>query len=118
MKKILIYTFPILLIFFGCGKEKQNEKIQFNQEEWAKGDWITRGRMVDNLIDDSLLIGKSKTEIVNLLGDQGDTRGNFSYPVDLGLTIGPFGIGGTWLFYLNIHFDTIEHRVVNVRCSD
>ena len=74
--------------------------------------------MVDNIIENSVLIGKSKIEVLNLLGNQGDTTGNLRYPVDIGLKIGPFGLGGMWPFDLNIHFDTLENKVSEVRCND
>ena len=74
--------------------------------------------MIDNIIDDSLLIGKTKKEILEMLGDQGDTAGNFSYSVDIGLRTGPFGIGGVWPFELNIHFDSLTNKATEVRCSD
>ncbi|MBK8482785.1 MAG: hypothetical protein IPL31_00115 [Saprospiraceae bacterium] len=118
MKRYLIFTLPLLLTVFGCGQENQNEKIKFNREEWLHGDWRTRGKMVDNIIEDSTLIGKSKMEVLSLLGEQGDTTDNFSYQVDIGLKTGPFGLGGVWLFDLNIHFDTLTNIVFEVRCND
>jgi hypothetical protein len=74
--------------------------------------------MVENMIEDSILIGKSKMEVLELLDDQGGTSGNFSYPVDLGLQTGPFGLGGVWMFDLNIQFDTLTHKVIAVSCND
>jgi hypothetical protein len=74
--------------------------------------------MVDNIINDSILIGKSKVEVLNLLGDQGDTVGNLSYQVDLGLKTGITGLGGKWLFNLNIHFDSLRNKVYKVSCND
>lgn len=57
-------------------------------------------------------------EVLDLLGDQGDTTGNFNYQVDIGLRTGPLGLGGVWLFDLNIYFDTLENKVFEVRCND
>ncbi len=94
------------------------KKIDFNQEQWLHGDYRIRGKMVDNIIEDRILIGKSKIEVLKLLGDQGNTAGSFSYQVDIGLKTGPFGLGGVWPFYLNIHFDTLKNRVFEVRCND
>lgn len=118
MKRNLIFILPLLFTAFGCGQQKGNEKVEFSQEEWLNGDRRTRGRMVDNIIEDSILIGKSKMEVLNLLGDQGDTTGNFSYQVDIGLKTGPFGLGGVWLFDLNVHFDTLTNKAFEVRCND
>jgi hypothetical protein len=78
-----------------------------------------KGKMVDHLIEDSLLIGKSRSEMCYLIGcDSEDSIGNLSYPVDIGLKTGPFGWGGIWLFSLNVHFDSLTDRVVNVACRD
>lgn len=110
---LLLFLFSAL----GCGTEPR-ERLAFDQQAWLAGDWTLRGRMVDDLIADSLLMGKTKSEVVALLGDQGDTICNFSYPVDIGLKVGPFGIGGTWLFFLNVHFDTLTGKVNDVQCLD
>ncbi len=118
MKPSLLFIFPLILLGFGCGPGPEKEKMKFDQEEWLHGDRRTRGKMVDNIIEDSILIGKSKIEILSLLGGQGDTTGNFGYPVDIGLKTGPFGLGGVWLFDLNIHFDTLTNKVFEVRCND
>ncbi len=108
----------MLLVVFSCGQNNEDEKMKFNREEWLKGDRRTRGKMVHSIIEDSILIGKSKVEVLNLLGDQGDTAGNFSYQVDLGLKTGPLGLGGIWPFDLNIDFDTLKNKVFYVRCND
>jgi hypothetical protein len=118
MKGNLTFIAPLIFIAMGCNHNKQIEKLEFNSNEWLNGDIRSRGKMVDNIIEDSILIGKSKSEVLALLGSQGDTTGNFSYPVDIGLTLGPFGLGGIWPFDLNIHFDTLTNKVIEVRCND
>jgi len=118
MKHNCILILAILLIVIGCNGENQMEKIKFNQKKWLHGDQRIRGKMVDDIINDSILMGKTKREVLSLLGDQGDTTGNFSYAVDLGLKTGPFGLGGAWLFGLNIHFDSLNQKVIEVRCND
>lgn len=117
MSRLSIFSFTILLIL-GCSEPKTNEKMKFNPVEWAQGDVRVRRKMVENIIEDSILIGKSKKEVIALLGDQGDTTGNFSYAVDIGLKTGPFGLGGMWPFDLNIHFDSLSNKVTEVRCND
>ncbi|MFA9214947.1 MAG: hypothetical protein ACEQSR_14080 [Candidatus Methylacidiphilales bacterium] len=104
MKRYLIFILAILFITLGCEEENLYEKIVFNREEWLNGNERIRGKMVDDIINDSILIGKSKIEVLNLLGDQTDTIGNLSYQVDIGLKYGIMGFGGAWLFNLNIHF--------------
>jgi outer membrane protein assembly factor BamE (lipoprotein component of BamABCDE complex) len=85
MKTRLLLAFTLLLLLLGCAETNRMDNVKFNQEEWSIGDYRTRGNMVENMIEDSILIGKSKMEVLELLGDQGGTSGNFSYPVDLGL---------------------------------
>jgi hypothetical protein len=116
MKNYVI--FMLCFTVWGCRQEKQPETIRFNRDQWLSGDIRTRGKMVDRLIKDSLLIGKSKKEIINLLGEQKDTTGSFSYQVDIGLNSGPLGLGGKWLFDLNIHFDPSSNKVIAVQCND
>lgn len=118
MKRFLIIVLAYIFSTFGCIEENQHDKVVFNKEEWLNGNESIRGKMVDNIINDSILIGKSKIEVLNLLGDQTDTTGNLSYQVDLGLKTGILGLGGAWLFNLNIHFDTIQNKVFEVRCND
>lgn len=115
--KLLIILCPLLVIC-GCSDLTTNDRLKFDPVQWANGDIRVRGKMVDNIIDDSLLIGKTKKQVIDLLGEQGDPSGNFSYTVDLGLKTGPMGLGGKWLFSLNIHFDTINKKVYEVRCND
>jgi hypothetical protein len=118
MKRNLTLILLLFFIVIGCRQNKQTERLKFNRGEWLHGDIRTRGKMVDYIIEDSILIGKSKSEVLSLLGDQGETNGNFSYPVDIGKTTGPFGWGGIWPFDLNIHFDTLSNKAIEVRCND
>jgi len=99
------------------------KKIKFNKELWEKGDWKIRGQMVDNIINDSILIGKDREQVINLLGyddlkNDDSTPTYFSYIVDIEKNIGPLGFGGKWLFDLNIAFDSITNKVVYVNCRD
>ncbi len=118
MLKKLIFILPLIFIFSCSANNSEKESIKFNREEWLNGDIRTRGKMVDHIIKDSVLIGKTKIEILYLLGDQGDTTENFSYPVDIGLKTGPLGLGGTWVFEMTILFDTLTNKVFEVRCND
>ena len=116
---IKYYIIFLIAILFSCCKSEP-EKIKFNKAQWLQGDWKTRGKMVNNIIDDSLLIGINKTQVIELLGTPtaSDTIGHLSYVVDIGLTVGPIGMREVWLFYLGVQFDTTSNKVVFVRCSD
>ena len=111
-RNIIFITFFFLCI--QCNEIPSETK--FNAEKWKAGDWVIKGKMVHNIIDDNLLIGKSRTEVVHMLGgSEDDSVGNLSYPVDIGLKTGPLGIGGVWLFELTVQFDSTDQTVVGAR---
>ena len=120
MTRRKLLTFIALTVLSGCSMSNNNEKIEFNREEWLQGDRRTHGKMVHNIIEDSILYGKTKAEVLNLLGNPtaSDTIGSFAYVVDIGLKIGPLGMGGTWLFFMTVQFDTINNKVQDVWCRD
>jgi hypothetical protein len=92
----------------------------FNQANWLNGDRRIRGEMVDKMISDSILIGKSKSDVLQLLGDPtaSDTTSPLVYEIDFGAKTGPLGLGGTWLFYMTVQFDSISNKVNDVWCRD
>ena len=77
--------------------------------------------MADDLTADRLLLGKDKHAVIALLGvpDASDSTGHsLDYAVDLGLRTGPWGLGGTWLFYTSVCFDTLSGTVIEVHTRD
>ena len=103
------------------GKSDRMPDRAFDEVEWRHGDRRERGAMVDDLETRSLLIGKDKPAVIALLGmpDASDTAGrSLDYAVDIGLRTGPWGLGGTWLFYTSVCFDTLTGTVVEVRTRD
>lgn len=103
------------------GKSDRITDRSFDPEEWKRGDRRTRGAMVDDLETRNLLIGKDKTAVIALLGmpDASDTTGrSMDYAVDVGLRTGPWGLGGTWLFYTSVLFDTLSATAVEVYTRD
>lgn len=83
MKKLLI----ILLLTFlgsGCLGEKQNNDLRFASEIWKTTDKRTRGRMVYDLQKSRILIGKTRREVIELLGqsDSGKVKGSDSKILD------------------------------------
>ena len=105
MRQILL----LLVIFFlSCGNNHKLEK--FDKEKWKKGTQIERGNMSTNLVESNILIGKTKSEVLDLLGEPKDsTNTNFHYLVDFGYMI-PFD--------LNIWFDKNSLRVHKTDLSD
>lgn len=58
---ILVFLFSLIL--FSCSSESE----KFDSNEW-KNDAEGRYRMVENLVESKLLIGKYKEEVIELLG--------------------------------------------------
>jgi hypothetical protein len=114
----VLFSVIVMMSQTGCNKHQRKKSIPFNQQTWLAGDREVKGQMVDHIIDDSLLFGKTKEQVVEMLGGDGDTTLNLSYPVDLGYRLGPYGMGGVWLFELDVRFDSLTRQVNYVRCHD
>lgn len=114
MRKIAGLTFLIALS--ACNS---NDPITFNSAAWKNGDRYLRGRMVDDLLRDSLLIGKTRKEVTDLLGSVGENASDsaWTYYTNNGDT-GPLGLGGPWMFALQIDFDSASGLVKSVRYYD
>lgn len=114
----------VLVALYLTGRIGKSDRItdrSFDPVEWKRGDRRTRGAMVDDLETRSLLVGKDKPAVIALLGmpDASDTTGrSLDYAVDIGLRTGPWGMGGTWLFYTSVRFDTLSATVVEVYTRD
>jgi hypothetical protein len=106
---IMKQTILLLFIFFlSCGNNNKAEK--FNKEKWINGTQIERGNMSTDLVDSKILIGKTKTQIIELLGNPKDsTKINFHYQVDFGFMVP---------FHLDIDFDLVESKVIEVKLAD
>ena len=70
-----------------------------------------RGRMIPDLGERKLLVGKTKEEVANLLGLSEGTNGNvwgyqFKYP------------SAGWNSMLILYFDTNKNTVVEIRDTD
>ena len=105
MKQTLLLLFIFLL---SCGNNNKAEK--FNKEKWINGTQIERGNMSTDLVDSKMLIGKTKVEVIELLGNPKDSSLiNFHYPVDFGFMVP---------FHLDINFDLIDKKVKEVTLAD
>ncbi len=103
------------------GRRDRIPDRSFVADLWRNGDRRSRGAMVHDLEIHGRLLGMTKPAVLALLGppDASDTTGYaFDYAVDLGLRTGPWGLGGTWLFFITVHFDTAEMRAVEVSTRD
>lgn len=104
-------------IIFSCNGRKSAEKndLPFDSELWKTGDLRTKGKMTDNILNDSLLIGKTKTEILDLLGEpdqQTETR--LHYTVDPGIKY----MGEPWTYWLSVEMDSLSGKVKGVWLMD
>ena len=107
------------LLLMGCSdRNSENSPIPFDSLQWKNGDRYLRGRMAEELIDDSILIHKTSPEVERLLGkpDITDSIG-FTYLVNNGNT-GPFGLGSPWLFTFVVRLDSKNQQVTEVWCRD
>jgi hypothetical protein len=116
--------FFLVVLSVGCtdmGRHDDVPERAFAADAWRTGDRRMRGAMVHDLEATRLLIGKSKRQAIDLLGmpDASDTVGrSLQYAVDLGLRTGPWGLGGTWLFFTTVVMDSTSSLVTEVRTRD
>ncbi len=70
MKRFVQILLVILISAFllACGMFHNTDK--FDSEKWKKSDIRMRGKMVYDLQDSRLLIGKNEQEVVDLLGKE------------------------------------------------
>lgn len=73
----------------------------FDSVEWRNGNARSRGEMIEDLIDNRRLDGKSKEEITALLGEGTEKDNTVNYTVDLGVR---FGFKPS-LFEFAVYFD-------------
>lgn len=72
MKKIKICICVLLMfsVFInGCVKNEPLEPIPFSSDEWINGEWKERYRMLEDLENNYELIGMSREEIDEMLGE-------------------------------------------------
>lgn len=100
----------IFLLLLGCDQPKH---IPFDAAQWTTADLRTRGRMVNDLLRRELLIGKTRGEVVELLGNP-DFDGSeeliyLSYQVD---------IGHAYIYDMMIVFDPATRKSKEVLLDD
>jgi hypothetical protein len=78
----------------------------FSSEEWLSGDHLTRGTMVEDLLDGGLLIDGSEEVILGMLGPPDKEWGQrWAYTVDIGQDI----CGSPWLYDMELFFNDDGH---------
>ena len=72
-RKICHLSLALLVIFSiiinGCEKNEPLEPIPFSSYEWINGEWKERYRMLEDLENNYDLVGMSRDEIEELLGE-------------------------------------------------
>ena len=85
----------------------------FNSGEWKTGDASSRGSMVQSLIDHKTLIGKSPSEVQDLLGPPDNKEiGSFEYKV---VTIARCRF---WECAMGVVFDKVSGQAISVAVSN
>jgi hypothetical protein len=112
---LFILIFPVFLVFSAsCGVIVNNEK--FDSAKWKNGDERAKGKMVYDLQSSKILIGKTQTEIVELLGksdgnvlieSQPNTGDRFDIDTNFPMDI-----------YFTIHLDPKTQKVVSTDIGD
>lgn len=103
MKRLTQIFFWLMILGFStaCGVIVGNEK--FDSAKWKQGDKRTRGRMIYDLQAGKILIGKTESEVLDLLGTEDHPCANHkTYVIDANV---PTDI------YFSIHFDSETRRV-------
>jgi hypothetical protein len=112
-----------------CGCSRLDS--EFDSKTWKAGGLSSRGAMVQDLTDRGLLIGKTRTEVVDLLGEP-DMCG---VSTKNGPTVSPAKCGdgkvdwfgynvvtiprcNLWKCYLNVNFNSDTYRVEDLAVSD
>lgn len=97
-----------LILLMSC--QNSSSHIPFEKEKWERADLRTRGKMVDDLLRKNLLVGKTKREVGNLLGEP-DYEENLylSYKVDL---------GKMYVYDLIIKFDSTSGKAAEILLDD
>ncbi|MBD3892227.1 hypothetical protein [Olleya marilimosa] len=107
IKRVSIFIASFLLLF-GCINNSKLEK--FDKEKWQSATQIERGNMSTDLVESKILIGKSKSKIIEYLGYPKDsTKTNFHYLVDFGY-MNPFN--------LDVNFDSTGLKAKKVTLTD
>ncbi|SFJ59725.1 hypothetical protein [Olleya namhaensis] len=103
------HTILLLFIFLlSCGNNTKAEK--FDEVKWRNGSQIERGNMSTDLVESKILIGKSKSEVIEKIGYPKDsTKTNFYYLIDFGYMTP---------FHLDVNFDSIDLKVKDATLTD
>jgi hypothetical protein len=114
MKKLFLLYFIFLFVPISCG---HISGIPFDSEQWKNADlnteenWSLRWDMMNSLRNDYELVGKTKSEIIDLLGNL-DNKVNNEFYYYLGYSKRGINTGN-----LRLYFDSDE-KVISIKVTD
>ncbi|PYT34946.1 MAG: hypothetical protein DMG58_03570 [Acidobacteria bacterium] len=125
-KLVLVTMIPAALLC-GCGRTDS----KFDSKEWKTGGASYRGAMLPDLTERGLLIGRTRTEVAELLGKPdmcGAANGDEPTVVPANCSdekVNWYGYNVVtiprcyfWKCYLNVNFDPGTNRVEGIAVSD
>lgn len=96
------------MFLLSCGNNSKTEK--FDKEKWKQGTQIEQGNMSTDLVESKILIGKTKSEIIEYLGSPKDSSKTvYHYLVDFEYMTP---------FHLDVIFDLNGAKVKDVALGD
>jgi len=98
LSSVCIFLIIIGIIIIGVPLLKEKD---FDGELWIRGDEKVRGKMVRDLIRKKTLDGRTKDEVVDLLGPPTVSDGVLIYTIEKGHSFLSF----EWPYALKIYFD-------------
>ena len=102
-----------LCLYAACLLSSCSNNKPFNSETWLKGDMRVRGQMVHSLKDGRILEGKSRQEVITLLGKpESEYSDVLVYQVDLGHKF----VSSPWLYQMNVVIES--GKVARVSLTD
>lgn len=105
--RLAFFSFSLILLT-GC--QNSSSKIPFEKEKWRQADLRTKGRMMKDLLERNLLIGKTRNEVTDLLGEPDyEELYYLSYKVDL---------GKMYVYDLVIKLDSASRKAVEILLDD
>jgi hypothetical protein len=106
-----------MVVFFSlaCGVVVNNAK--FESAKWKNGDERARGKMVYDLQNSKILIGKTKREVAEMLYESERMK---EFSEDLSKNAWHFSTDTNtfWDLYFAVYFDEKTERVVSTNISD
>lgn len=99
----------IILLINGCfdkanDENQQLKKTTFNSVDWINGDFTIKGQMINDLVQSELLTNKSRSEVIEILGEPENYNQNdkfIYYNLDTGIKYN----SDSWFEILRIEFN-------------